>query len=265
MRERYGPWALVAGGSEGIGRSFAEQLAAQGIHLVLTARRSDVLERTAAEIRARFGVEVSAHAFDLTAADLAAKLEEAVAGREIGLLVYNAGATHGADLFLDRPVEHALALVRLDCVAPLVLTHRLAPPMQQRGRGGMILVSSMSGLVGGGYIAAYSAAKAFEIALAEALWFELGAAPIDVLCLVAGATRTPAMANSGAALGAGGIEAMEADDVAREGLAQLGKGPVWVAGERNRQLAEGLRSAPREAVIRAMSAASAQIFGKLPH
>jgi len=265
---KYGPWALVAGGSEGIGKSFAALLAAQGIHLILVARNAESLGETAAEIRGRFTVQVQTAALDLTAADLEQKIEALCAGKDIGMLIYNAGATHGVGFFLEQPVERAMNLVRLNCVGPVMLVHKLGNRMKQRGRGGIILMSSMSGLAGGGFVAAYGATKSFEITLAEALWFELGTVGVDMLGLIAGATLTPAMARSGAKFGSPGeqnssgpnIVPMESDEVASEALAQLGKGPVWVAGEKNRQAAKWLRGAPREQIVPAMSAAAAQLY-----
>ena len=271
---RYGPWALIAGGSEGIGKSFAMQLAARGLDLLLLARRGGPLEETAQEIRERFGVQVVTQTLDLTASGLDSAVEVLTGNREIGLLVCNAGATHGAAMLLDRPVDAALALVRLNCVAPLVLSHAVGAQMRTRGRGGVILVSSMAGLAGGAFIAAYAASKAFEIVLAESLWYEFGTAGIDVLGLIAGATATPAMLRSGmkfgttdddAARAAGGPATstvpMDPDQVVREALEHLGRGPIHVAGDTNRQVASGLRSAPREQVAAAMSAAVAEMYG----
>jgi short-subunit dehydrogenase len=267
--DKYGPWALIAGGSEGTGKSFAALLAAQGIHLILVARNAEPLGETAAEIRGKFSVQVQTAALDLTAADLEHKVDSLCAGKDIGMLIYNAGATHGAGFFLDQPLDRAMNLVRLNCIGPVTLIHKLGNRMKQRGRGGIILMSSMSGLAGGGFVAAYGATKSFEITLAEALWFELGTVGVDVLGLIGGATRTPAMARSGAKFGSAGeqsssgpnIVPMESDEVASEALAQLGKGPVWVAGENNRQSAKWLRGAPREQLVPAMSAAAAQIYG----
>jgi short-subunit dehydrogenase len=271
---RYGPWALIAGGSEGIGRSFAIQLAERGLDLLLVARRDGPLEETAAEIRERFGVQVVTQALDLTAPHLEDAIATLVAAREVGLLVCNAGAAHGAAMLLDRPVDFALAMVRLNCAAPLVLSHVLGVPMRARGRGGVILVSSMAGLAGGAFIAAYAARKAFEIALAESLWYEFGTAGVNVLGLIAGATSTPAMLRSGMKFGtadddaaratsgpATSTMAMEPDEVAREALENLGRGPVHVAGDSNRQAASGLRSAPRDQVVAAMSVAVAEMYG----
>ncbi|HEB90663.1 MAG TPA: SDR family NAD(P)-dependent oxidoreductase, partial [Deltaproteobacteria bacterium] len=138
--ERYGPWALIAGGSEGIGLSFARRLAARGIHLVLLARRRKPLEEAASLLREEYGVEVRVHAVDLSARDLDRLLDDILHGLEIGLLIYNAGATHGAGLFLDAPLDAARRLVDLNCHGPLVLCHRLGRSMRERGRGGIILL-----------------------------------------------------------------------------------------------------------------------------
>lgn len=270
---RYGPWALIAGGSEGIGRSFAMQLAARGLHLILIARRGDALESTAREIRQRFAVSVSTHAEDLTSPDLGARLGALVGDREVGLLIYNAGAIHGAGLLHDRPLEEALALVRLNCVGPLTLVHALGAEMRSRGRGGIVLLSSMSSLVGMGHAAAYAATKAFDRILAEGLWWELGHFGVDVLGVLVGATATPAMARSKVrfnttqrAVGDSArqpqwIEPMDPDDVARETLEHLRDGPIWIVGESNRATAEYLVRTPREDAIKRLSETSARLYG----
>jgi short-subunit dehydrogenase len=273
FRARYGPWAVIAGGSEGIGRSFAMQVAGRGLNLLLVARRARPLEDTATEIRARFGVEVVTQTLDLTADGLDSAIATLVDGREVGLLVCNAGATHGARMLLDRPVDAALALVQLNCAAPLVLSHALGARMRARGRGGVILVSSMAGLAGGAFIAAYAASKAFEIVLAESLWYEFGTAGVHVLGVIAGATSTPAMLRSGMKFGTADGDAdrattgpatstvpMDPDEVVREALENLGGGPVHVAGDANRQAANALRSAPRDQVVAAMSRAVAEMY-----
>ena len=246
-------------------------LAARGLDLLLLARRGGPLVETAKEIRERFRVQVVTQTLDLTAPGLDSAVEVLTENREVGLLVCNAG---GAAMLLDRPVDAALALVRLNCVAPLVLSHAVGSQMRTRGRGGVILVSSMAGLAGGAFIAAYAASKAFEIVLAESLWYEFGTAGVDVLGLIAGATATPAMLRSGmkfgttdddAARAAGGPATstvpMDPDQVVREALEHLGQGPIHVAGDANRQAASGLRSAPREQVAAAMSAAVAEMYG----
>jgi len=257
---KYGPAALILGGSEGIGRQFAEELATAGLELVLVARTAAALSTAAAELRAAHGATVSTYTQDLAAADLRPFLGQLLAAHDIGLVVCNAGATHGVGTFLDQPLEKALNLVRLNCLTPVSVAHLALA--RRRGRGaGLIIVSSMSALCGSGYVAAYAAAKAFEIALCEGLHWELSREGIDVLCAVAGLTDTPAMRRSGlsfTAAAAKGFEPMSASDVARGALAQLGEAGVWYAlGE---AAVGALRALPRPQLTAAMSEASAALY-----
>jgi short-subunit dehydrogenase len=256
FQQQYGPWALIAGGSEGIGLSFARQLAKAGLNLILLARNATALNDAADELRAAHPVDIDAHPFDLTAENLEARLAAVCGDRDIGLLVYNAGAMHGADLFLDTPLASARQLIRLNCDGPVTLCHQLAGPMRARGRGGIILMSSMSGLAGGAYIAAYAASKSFDITLAEGLWAELAPFGVHVLGLIAGATDTPAMGRSGVRFTRA---PMTADAVAAEGLAHLSAGPLHVAGDDNRAFAAILRG-ERNNAIETMSAGAASLY-----
>ena len=258
--EKYGEWALVLGASEGIGASFAMQIAERGVNVVLAARRADPLQRTAAAIVAATGREVRTIEVDLTADDLLARLTQGCEGLDIGLVVYNAGATHGGVLFHDEPLEKPVALVKLNCIGPVVVCHHFGRAMLDRGRGGIILLSSMSALAGAARVATYSATKSFDLVLAEGLWAEMQPRGVNVLCLVAGATRTPAMERSGAIMG-DAFPAMDPDDVAAEGLDHLAAGPVWVAGEDNRQRYDHLRALPRTTVIEFMTVGTKMIYG----
>lgn len=262
---QYGPWALIAGASEGIGLAFAEQLAAKGINLVLLSRSAKKLEDAANTITAKHNIEIKLVAADLTTDDCMNAITAATDGLEIGLLIYNAGAVHGAELFLDDPLEKSLALVNLNCRGPVLLAHHFGQPMRRRKRGGMIFLSSMAAFAGGSYVATYSATKAFDIIFPQSLWHEMAPDNINVLCLIAGATRTPAMASSGLDLDTekeGGPAIMESADVASEGLANLANGPVWIAGEGNRETAKMLDSIPRNDLVEAMSMATADLYNK---
>lgn len=260
--QQYGPWALIAGGSEGIGLCFARQLAAAGLNLVLLARRSEPLTAARDELLSEYPVQVRTHALDLSSADIDQQLAQISQGLDIGLLVYNAGAMHGVGLFLDEPLDKAQRLVALNCNSPLVFCHQLGGAMRARGRGGIILLSSLSGLTGGAFVAAYAATKAFDITLAESLWAELHPHGVHVLGLVAGATDTPAMAASGVSFASG--DAMASEEVAREGLERLPHGPVHVAGEGNRAAAALIRGEDRRQSVALMSAGAAGLFGLQP-
>ncbi len=259
---KYGPVALVLGGSEGIGRQFADELAGAGFDLVLVARGAAALESAADELRARHGVKVRTLTRDLTAAGLETFVDEVLAVDDVGLIVYNAGATHGVGNFLEAPLSKATGLVQLNCIGPVTLAHKVLGARRARGRtAGLIVVSSMSGLCGSGLIAAYAAAKAFEITLCEGLHFELAPVGIDVLCAVAGLTDTPAMRRSGlsfAAAAAAGYVAMDAAAVARGALEQLGKVAVWYAV--GQAAADAMRAMPRTQLIEIMSAGSAALY-----
>ncbi|MFK7977019.1 MAG: SDR family NAD(P)-dependent oxidoreductase [Halioglobus sp.] len=260
---RYGPWALIAGGSEGIGLSFASELAAQGISLILVARRLAPLESARTQLLADYpNIEVAIQAIDLVASDLSNQINDIIAGKDIGLLIYNAGATNNIDLFVDESLENIQRLISLNCSGPAVLCHTLGSAMVARGSGGIIIVGSMSGLAGSAYNATYSAAKAFEMVLAEGLFVELKPRGIDVICLIAGKTDTPSLGRLGESLGVlNDSDSMTADDVAREGLMNITNGPVHIAGEENRVGAEFL-SADRRQATQLLSSATAQMYSR---
>lgn len=261
--QRYGPWALVAGASDGIGECFARQLAEAGIHVALLARRKPLLEELAADIRDQHGVETRPIVADLTDAGIGDTVAQATADLDMGLLVYNAGAVHGARKFHDQPVDHAMTLVHLNCRGPVLLAHQLGGRMRERGSGGIILLTSMAAACGSSYTATYGATKSFELILAEALWHELAPHGVTAMSVVAGATRTPSMLASNEHFESY-PNLMEPEEVARGALAHLGKGPCWVAGDLNRETARAFWPTPRVPLINGMSAATAGIYA-LPH
>jgi uncharacterized protein len=135
--------------------------------------------------------------------------------------------------------------------------------MKERGRGGIIIMSSGAGLGGASRIAVYSATKAFEIAFAESLWSELGVDGIDVLCLVTPGTDTPALRRILARKNLQVDGLYSSVEVAKTGVRELGNGPTYVFsfGEHiTSQDAAALRAERRTRVI-ASSQASAMFFG----
>lgn len=266
FKHQYGPWALIAGGSEGIGLAFAELLAQRGINLVLLSRNDQKLSDARATIRRQSAVDVRCIRIDLSGDDYMPSVIQATADIEIGLLIYNAGAVHGAELFLDQDVTSATHLVNLNCRGPVLLAHHFGRLMRNRRRGGMILLSSMAALAGGSYIATYAATKSFDIVFAQSLWHELKSDNIDVLGLIAGATATPAMAASGFDLSQGDEDGapvfMSSVAVAQEGLDNLKNGPIRVAGEGNRAALDWFSSLPRAELVELMSQATADLYQK---
>lgn len=227
--EKYGPWAVVAGGSEGVGAAFAHQLAEAGINLVLIARKPEPLAETAAAVEAR-GVEVRTVQADLLDPEALSAIREVTDGLEVGLLIFNAGANSYGHEFVTGDLSKVRGVIELNITAQLALTHHFGALMAARGRGGILLVGSLAGYLGQAEISVYSAVKAFSRVFAEGLWLEMRDRGVDVLELVLGVTRTPAMERAGLAFDLPGLNVAEPEDVAREGLAHLADGPVWVAG-----------------------------------
>jgi short-subunit dehydrogenase len=267
--DRYGPWALVAGASEGVGAAFARALAEQGLKVVLLARRQNVLDEVAAGIRADTGIETRVVAVDLSRPDAVATILGATSGLDVGMLVYCAGADPNYQPFLANPIDVALGLVQRNCLVSMQLCHQFAGPMAARGRGGIVLVSSGAGLAGGANMVAYSASKAFDMVMAEALWAELHADGVDVLGLVLSVTDTPALrrllAKRGVIARADSDSpipgATTAGDTVAEALANLTNGPTWFVGDSLRDSERQLRSMTRNDAVKAMLQASGGIMG----
>src|ERR1700751_2530227 len=147
--EKYGPWAVVAGASVGIGAEFCRQIAAEGINVVLVSRSADKLDALASELRADHGVETRVAAADLAAPGAESELFAATDGLEIGLLVSNAGADSLNNYFLSVPAEEWHGMLRRNCTVPLLASHRYGAEMVARGRGGILLVTSGAAWAGG--------------------------------------------------------------------------------------------------------------------
>jgi uncharacterized protein len=260
FHHRYGPVALVAGASEGIGAAFAHQLAEKGLDLILLARRLAPLEEQAHLLRRRHGVRVEAVSMDLGAPDLAERIDSLVEGKDIGLLVYNACYSKIAP-YLESDLESKLTTIDVNCRGPVVLTSVLGPQLVARGRGGMLLMSSMSGLQGTALVSTYAASKAFNTVLGEGLWTEFAPHGVDVLVCVAGATSTPNFEAQTPKDKRKQAFPMSPDAVVHGALGALSDGPVHIAGTMNRIVANAMRVLSRKAAISMFSKATRNMYG----
>jgi uncharacterized protein len=245
---RYGSWAIVAGGSEGLGMAFAHRLAAQGIKLLLVARKPEPLEAVATEVRDQYGTEVRTLALDLTTPDAPQKVAAAVDGCDVGMLVYNAGADSRVGPFLDRPVDESERMIALNVLTPMKLVRQFAPAMTKRGKGGIILLSSFASVAGTPGNALYASTKAFSNIFAEGLWYELGESGVDVLGVIIGIARTPAMERMGYSF-EGVTTAADPFDLVDEALQHIDKGPTLHAGGSYEGVYH-LRTLPRGEAVR---------------
>jgi short-subunit dehydrogenase len=248
--ERYGPWAVVTGGSEGTGAAYARALATAGVNLVLIARREGPLRETAEAIRAATGVEVRTLPLDLSRPDMLDQIRAATDELEVGLLVSNVGHTYGGGPFVEMELDDALQTIRLNPMCHAALSHHFGRKMAARGRGGIVLVGSLAGNAGGATMVMYSAGKAFTQVFAEGLWAELQPKGVDVVYVVLGATDTPARARQGFD-DSPDTFIDDPDDVARDTFEQITQGPVLVRP----QLEEAFKmfsSMPRRQAAEAM-------------
>jgi short-subunit dehydrogenase len=250
--DRYGPVAVVTGASSGIGSAFAERLAGSGLDLVLVARRANRLAELGDRLSEVHGVNVRSLTVDLARPDAADQILEGTADLDVGLLVSNAGFSMKGEHAANDPAVMTEMLM-VNCQAPLQLTRGFIPRLRARGRGGIVLVSSVEGLLGCPYSAAYSATKALVKTLGEALWGELHPDGIDVLTLCPGATESEAAARAGIDLSKL-QNVMKAADVAGLTLDNLRDGPTFISSEHYRKQFEGLLAMPRRDALTAMAA-----------
>lgn len=255
--DRFGPWAVIAGGSDGIGSAFAGELASRGLNLALIARDESKLAATAAKVRDRYGVEVRHASIDLTRADVATRAGDFTADLDVGLFIYNAGSGRNMGPFLESGVENWMHQVHLSCGGPVLLAHHFGGRLCERGRGGLVLMSSLGSLSGSAYVTTYAASKAFDTIFAEGLWQEFTPKGVDVVGCLAGATDTETFRED-----TGGMpDAMDPRDVAKETLDFLGRGPTFVPGATNRKRIRAIWPTPRIPLIQALSQANAENFG----
>ncbi len=259
-KNHYGPWAVIAGGSEGVGASFADELSAGGINLVLIARKAGPLEETAARARAN-GVEVRTLALDLLASDAFDRIRSATDDLEVGLLIFNAGANSYGHEFVTGDLAGFQGVMDLNITSQITLTHHFGAKMKERGRGGIMLLGSLSGYMGAEHQGIYAATKAFSRIFAESLWLELEPFGVHVVELVLGVTRTPAMIRAGLNFDIPGMNVAEPEDVAREGLEHLADGPVWVAGG-NYEASQKRNGYPRDKLVKGAAEAMRKLTGR---
>ena len=263
FKEQYGPWAVIAGASQGIGRALALQVAAKGISCLLLSRRSEPLEELATEIREKHGVEVAVAAVDLSATDAPEALVAAVGDREVGLYVSNAGADPNGLRFLDQEPEKWTQLVNLNVLTPMRLAHHFGRLMKAKSRGGILLIGSGACYMGSSFTSVYSGAKAFELCFADGLWGELKPHGVDVLFCALGATDTPAFRDLLNRKGSPLLSNLaDPADVATKALAKLPHGPVYNWGAEDEETGHApMSAAARRARVLHIEEATKRIFG----
>lgn len=244
-------WALITGASAGIGREMARLLAAAGVNLVLTARRRERLDELAAEARSRHGVKVEVFVADLSSAEAPRAIFDFTRekGIEIELLVNNAGfGAHGE--FHTKPFDRLREMIEVNISAVMHLTHLFLPPMIERRRGDILIVSSTAAFQGVPYIATYAATKSFELFWGEALAEEVKRYGVRICAFCPGTTTTEFQQVAGSPQNALRVPET-AEKVARTGLRAMAAGKrMAISGRRNWVGAQMQRVLPRAVIAK---------------
>ncbi len=261
IKEKYGKLAIVAGASEGIGAAYSNYLAAEGMDLILIARRREPLEQLASALITKYHINVSTLNCDLSESGAAQYIKEFVSNKEINVLVYNAALSHIGPYEGDT-VEHNIAIATCNMITPMTMVRVFGEDMLQKGKGALILMASLAGFQGSGYLASYAATKAFNRVLAESLWYEWKNRGVDVIACCAGATSTKnyLLTNPGE-LGFFAPRVLSPEEVVKECFKRLGKKPSFIAGTGNKLASFVMqRLLPRKTAINIMGDTTRKIY-----
>lgn len=254
--------ALITGASSGIGADLARLFARGGYDLVLTARGEDALETLAKELREKHGATVDVVPADLGKPGGADGLVERLGGRQVDVLVNNAGIGQ-AGPFVELGGDGEAQMLELNMIAPTRLTRLLLPGMIERGSGRIMNVASTAAFQPGPLMAGYYATKAYLLSLSEALAEELRGSGVTVTALCPGPTATGFQERAEMTetrLAKSGM--MSSMAVARAGYAGMRKGkPLVVPGFRNKVLIGIVRVWPRSLVRRVVRRMNARPGG----
>jgi short-subunit dehydrogenase len=243
FKEKYGDWALITGATSGIGAELTSQIAAKGLNIILVARKEKELEEQASSIRKRYGVETKTISADMSTTEGLEKIKQIE--EEIGLLVLAAGfEVNGA--FEKTSIEKEMQTVQLNVVATLALTHHFIKGMVTRRKGGILMISSISGHMPNPYFSNYAGTKAYVLNLGASLYGEFTPKGVDISVLSPGLTNTPMVANNGMDWNKTPMKAMEPSTVAEYGISGLGKRFLSIPGYRNKIMAWMAKHMPSE-------------------
>jgi short-subunit dehydrogenase len=261
LKQKYGQWALVAGASKGIGAAFSNYLAAERMDLVLIARNRKDLKDLATSLIDRYKIQVSCISCDLSDANAANQIKSAVQDMEISLLVYNAALSYIGP-FEKNSLEHHNQIARANMITPMNLVQIFGEPMLKNGRGALILMASLAGFQGSGFLAAYASTKAFNRVLAESLWYEWKGRGVDVMACCAGATSSPNFIESNAEpMGFLAPRVLAPEEVVEECFRNLGKRPSIITGRGNRIASFFMQKVfPRKMAVKIMGDNTRKIY-----
>ena len=234
FKNKYGPWAIIIGAAEGLGEAYCVALAKRKMNLVMVDNRLSELNTLANRLHDEYGILTQALHIDLNKKDATNIIMNASNELDMGLLIYNAAYSQ-IKPFVNYTTEELDAFIMVNSGTQIQLVHAFAKKLIARKKtGGIILMSSLAGLIGMQLVAPYAATKAFTWNLAEALNYELKPHQIDVMACISGATATPTYIKSNPKYGFIKPLVMQAETVAEAALDKLGKKALFIPGFANR-------------------------------
>jgi len=259
--ERFGTLALVVGASEGLGAAWAKALAAKGLDLVLVARRKELSEAMASELEGRHKIKTQIVCCDLATPEAVPFILESLANRKPSFFVYNAASSYIGS-FIETPLSKHLEVESVNISSLIKLIYTLAADMLQQRQGGMVVMSSLAGFQGSGFLATYAASKAFGRILAESLWYEWKEKGVDIIACCAGAIATPNyIATAPQKISSLAPKPQTPEKVVEECLHRIGKTPSFVSGGGNRLATFFMQHIlPRSLAIRIMGDTARKMY-----
>jgi len=184
-------YALITGGSKGIGKAIAIELAKKKINLLLVARSPDILQETATEIKSTYDVEVDFLATDLALNNAAETVYNWCCEKKynINILVNNAGYGLSGS-FVDEPAANNANMMQLNMVTTVQLTHIFLPMLKQNPKAYVLNIASSAAYQAVPFLSLYSASKSFVLSFSRGLSHELKKTPVSVTCVCPGPTAT---------------------------------------------------------------------------
>ncbi|MDH5668936.1 MAG: SDR family NAD(P)-dependent oxidoreductase, partial [Nitrospira sp.] len=234
----------ITGATSGIGRELARQAAANGLSVVAVARRADRLHALADELTRQWGVGVRTIIADLCDSSAIDTVLAETETLDIGLVILNAAAEKTGE-FVEGQVTDHVRLAQLNALTPMYMAHHYGKRMRDRGRGGLMFVSSLFAYQGVPYVAHYAATKAYLLSLGESLYVELKPYGVDVLVLSPGLTSTEMTENMPIDFSKLPLIPQQPAQVATVGLQSLGRKATVVSGLITKFMAWENRLMPR--------------------
>jgi uncharacterized protein len=247
FKEKYGEFALITGGSSGIGKAIANELANKGLNLILVARREEELQEAAKEIQGKHKVEVVCISADLLSDAGIQTVIKQTNSYQVGLLVPAAGLEENG-AFEKNNLEKELRVIKLNVTVTMELTHYFLQKMVSRKKGGILLIASLSGHMPNPYFANYAGTKAYVLNFGASLYAELQPKGIDVTVLSPGLTNTPMTADNGIDWSKTPMQALPPEVVAKTAVNALGKKLIAIPGFKNKMMGAMAKHTPYQLV-----------------